>query len=224
MMRMLLSLLSLPILVALTAPAAAAADPAGLTLPPEVRIAVGKLARITVETDAKIIAWRTPAGVDASVCTGRELTCTAPSGRYTIVCAAVVADTIKFAECTLIVDGTAPVPLPVDLLAGELARLYAAESAADKLASLAKLQALWRKAATLPGDPSLQTAEALLAVMKLAADDLLPAGLLQPMRQRIREELNKSLPTDPAAVLTPESRESMRVLFARVSAALDLIK
>lgn len=229
---------TIAILLALTSAAVGQEPPGGLRLPSEVKVGVGRLAVIQVETSGKVVRWRAPDGLDVrTCCEGRELlVCSPKAGRFTLLAFTAIGEEPIIAECLVIVGddagpgpGPGP-PKPTDPLAAELQALYAADTGATKSAALAALLDLYRAAADAATDVELKTAGELMeAVARLVARTpaLTPASgakPLWPLRQRLGAELNRTLPSNPTDPLTEATRKQVVDAYAKLAKALETIK
>jgi len=210
--------------------------PGGLRLPSEVKVGVGRLGVVAVETSGKVIRWRAPDGLDVrTCCEGRELlVCSPKAGRFTLLAFTAIGEEPIIAECLVIVGddagpGPGP-PKPTDPLAAELQALYAADPSPTKSAALAALLDLYRAAADAATDVELKTAGELMeAVARLVARTpaLTPASgakPLWPLRQRLGAELNRTLPSNPTEPLTEATRKQVVDAYAKLAKALETIK
>ena len=195
-----------------------------LRLPDTVKASPGQLVVVRPETEAKMVWWRVPPGVQFDTGDyGRKLLLVAnTAGRYPLV--AFIAqgqDQGAVAETVLVVEGPAPAPVE-DPLRKDLLALAAAETGAERVKQIKTLAALYRQAAGFCRDDGLGTTKQLIDAIGRAGDSLLitPAAL-RPCATRVLKELHTAnLPTQEVP-LTRELRDTAADIYARAALALE---
>lgn len=115
---------------------------------------------------------------------------------------------------------TPPPPGPADTLADALRGIYGGLVDDQKAAKAAILAGAFRQAAVFPKDSQIQTAGALYGAIRSLSVKLTPSDLL-PIRERIMEEIQRILPSDPSVVLTQANRDQAAALFSRIATILE---
>jgi hypothetical protein len=195
-----------------------------LQLPEMVKAAPGQLIAIRPETDAKVVWWRVPQGVQFDVSEGgRKLLLVATTaGRYPLVAfIATGKDEGNVAETILIVEGAAP-PFVEDALRKDLLALAKAESGPDRMKQIKTLAALYRQAAAFCRDEQLASTKQLIDAIAKAGDSLLitPAAL-RAIRDRVLKELHAAHLPMQDVPLTKELRDKASDIYSRASLALE---
>ncbi|HYF24299.1 MAG TPA: hypothetical protein VD931_01030 [Baekduia sp.] len=204
--------------------------PPAVKLPETVKAAPGALVKVRADTACKGLVWILPESVAPEqwdACDdGKRLNLVAPaSGSVTVYCvAAVEKDKAFVAKCVIVVDGPPkpPPPSPTDPFAAELKALYAADATPDKAKHAKALAELYRLGVKAAADATIATGGQLGAVLQDAAASLLEESpdALKATRQRVGAELRARL-GDPAAPLTPATRQAAADIYGRAAAALE---
>lgn len=173
--------------------------------------------------------WDVPPGVQFKRAKNKLTITSAPSGPLTISVewstAKLVNGGIEFEDhsgkLTLVVGELTP-PVPPDPLAKELAALYAADNAADKLAGAQRLAALYR---LLAKEVNSTGYTSLLSFIEFASNAVaaLPGDPLPSIRARLRIELQKELPSDVETPLTADLRAKVSTLYSRFAVILEAL-
>jgi len=101
---------------------------------------------------------------------------------------------------------------------------FAQDSTANKAGQLAKLQSLWKNAAsTTVNDPQIANISQLLGVMHSAATDLINNDLMV-VRDTIRKELDTKLPVKASTTLDAPTRTLCAAQFSRIAELLTKVK
>lgn len=206
-----------------------AAEPTPVvTLPAEVSAQPGRIVRLQAQTDGKIVRWAL-ASDDADLVPfpdGKVALFSSPKpGRYLVLAWTAVGDVpSEAARCVVVVGGPTPPPGPADPLAADLRRLFDSDATKDKAAHLAQLAAVYREAVKFADHPDVRTAAELAGRIRAAANSLLPADALVPLRKRVAEEVARHLPADGDRDLDPATRKTAAELFDRVATALEAVR
>ncbi len=211
-----------PLLLALADPVPA------VVLPAEVAAQPGRLVRLEARTAGKVVRWAL-ASDDADLVPfpdGKVALFTSPRpGRYLVLAWTAAGDVpSEAARCVVVVGGPAPPPGPADPLAADLRRLFEADKTPDKAAHLAQLAAVYREAVKFADHPDVRTAAELAGRIRAAANSLVPADALVPLRKRVAEEIARHLPADGDRDLDPTTRKTAAELFDRIATALEGIR
>lgn len=211
--------------------AALATDPT-VSLPPAVMARPGRLVQIAAKTDCKLIRWYL-AGDDADLIvmesTRSAIFSAMAPGRYRILAWTAAGDIpSEPAVCVVTVGSAPPAPpgpvVPTDLLAVALKGLFEAYQDPAKVAQLAALADVYRRAGKAAGDPEIKTAGDLFGFARRQAVAVLPPMALEAMRAKLGEELAAVLPTDPDAALTPSIRTAATEIYNKLAAILESLK
>lgn len=227
-------------LIALLSPAFALAD---VKIVGELKVGANRLVRLAADGDVKDAAliWDVEKEdlVDIEEVGGR-LIFTGPPGVYKIKLRVIRSKDGKTAAetaraCVTIGEPgptppgpgppVPPVP-PEDPLTRELRAALANDpgTPAEKSKWAQDLADLYRQAVGTANDPAVKTAGDLLAVLRKASTAILPPDALKGVRTRVMSELEKALPDDGAAELTPATRAAAAAAFQRISDSLVRIK
>ncbi len=114
-------------------------------------------------------------------------------------------------------------PGPVDPFAAAVKLAYTAETDPKKAEQIALLAALYRQSGPTCQRQDLKTVGELYSALKEAANRLIPAEALPKVRRAIADELNKLLPTDPAAPIDQPTRDLAAKKFAIVATILEAL-
>lgn len=193
---------------------------------------VGKKCVIRVQTTAKKVTWKIPAGCDTENLDGRRLAVWALPGTYTFVAMVPYGDDVVSMDYVLTVTGPRPPPPPpppppddpvLTPFQVKLQAAYRADGAT--LESKSKYAALWRNAAkTTVFDTGIATPGALLAELKVAVGLLgIPHGSLDKTARVVADELNPLMPKPANGTMTAEVRQGVATLFTRIATDLDAI-
>ncbi|HVK08847.1 MAG TPA: hypothetical protein VM597_08740 [Gemmataceae bacterium] len=198
-----------------------------VTLPVEVSAQPGRLVRLQAQTDGKLVRWAL-ASDDADLVPfpdGKVALFSSPKpGRYLVLAWTAAADVPSEAARCVVVVGGPPPPGPADPLAADLRRLFDADATKDRETHLAQLAAVYREVVTFADHPDVRTAAELAGRIRAAANSLLPADALVPLRKRVAEEIARHLPADGDRELTPATRKTAAELFDRVATALEAVR
>lgn len=216
--------------------------PLTLTIPAEVEADAENLdAFIPLTTNAKVLAWRIPKASGIRVLPQYDPGSMLPREFYLVRCKKqgewefIVTGTDgsgKLAQVVCLVKvGTVPPPVPPvppvppnDPFVQALQVAFAGDSDPARAQQKANLAALYRQGATTATDPSLGTWGALFDVLAAAARTLGVAGKLVPVQRVIQGELQKVLPSNPAAPLDAAGRDLAGKVFTRVANSLEAVK
>jgi len=208
-----------------------ATDPT-VSLPPAVAAMPGRLVQIAAKTDCKLIRWYL-AGDDADLIvmesTRSAIFSAMAPGRYRILAWTAAGDIpSEPAVCVVTVGSAPPAPpgpvVPTDPLAVALKALFEAYQDPAKVAQLAALADVYRRAGKAAGDPEIKTAGDLFGFARRQAVAVLPPMALEAMRAKLGEELAAVLPTDPDAALTPSIRTAATEIYNKLAAILESLK
>lgn len=208
-----------------------ATDPT-VSLPPAVAARPGRLVQIAAKTDCKLIRWYL-AGDDADLIvmesTRSAIFSAMAPGRYRILAWTAAGDIpSEAAVCVVTVGSAPPAPpgpvVPTDPLAVALKALFEAYQDPAKVAQLAALADVYRRAGKAAGDPEIKTAGDLFGFARRQAVAVLPPMALEAMRAKLGEELAAVLPTDPDAALTPSIRTAATEIYNKLAAILESLK
>lgn len=241
-------LLSLFLLVALALPSFGVE----IKLPAEVQGTPGQFITIQADTPGKVVRWVAIDGglslfPSELLRDSRYAVVTAAAnGRYRLLAYTAMGDEPSAPAVVVIVISGGPNPPPgptppgptpppnpptpppdppVDAFTQDIMRLFLSDASPDKAMYRDQLAAIYRQAAnTTVNDTRLSTAGELLATMKEAANKALPANALRFIREKIAEELNKSLPVKPDEPLTSSIRGNASIVFTRMARALEACK
>jgi hypothetical protein len=199
-----------------------------VTLPTEVSAQPGRIVRLQAQTDGKLVRWAL-ASDDADLVPfpdGKVALFSSPEpGRYLVLAWTAVGDVpSEAARCVVVVGAPTPPPGPTDPLAADLRRLFDADATKDKETHLAQLAAVYREAVRFADHPDVRTAAELAGRIRAAANSLLPADALVPLRKRVAEEIARHLPADGDRDLDPATRKTAAELFDRVATALEAVR
>lgn len=247
-MRRILSSLAL---LAVLMPSAWAVE---IKLPAEINGTPGQFVTIQADTQGKVVRWVSlDAGLNMFPSellrdSRYAVVTAAANGRYRLLAYTAAGDEPSApAVITVVISGgpNPPVPPippgpnppnpppdppnppspPVDAFTQDIMRLYASDAAPERAMYRDQLAALYRQAAqTTVNDTRLSTAGELLATLKEASGKALPANALRFVRERIAEELNRSLPLKADAPLDASIRGNAALVFTRMSRALEACK
>ncbi len=95
-------------------------------------VEVGKKCVLTVETGAKKVTWKIPAGVETLAIDGKRLAVWATEGVYTFAAMVPNGDEVLHTEIILTVTGPRPPPTPPDQFTKALQDAFAATPDAEK--------------------------------------------------------------------------------------------
>lgn len=229
-----------PVLFVLLWPAVLFAAPPSITIPDRVKGEPGAFVRVTATTDGKNVRWiaLTPglAVFPADLLRDSRTTVVVAlrPGAYRLLALTAVGDELSEpAECVVEIAGDPPPPgpepptppaPPADPLAEALARLYTADSAANKAEHARALAGFYRQAARSVDARELRTAGELYQVLRRASAAVVPDDALPGLRRRIADELRAVLPTRGDAALTDAHRAAARALFLRLAALLETLR
>lgn len=129
--------------------------------------------------------------------------------------------TDKSASITLVLIEVKP-PEPTDPLYSELRKLFDADSAADKAATVQKLAGAYRYAAQATQDKAVTTIGVLVDALTNYLKSI-DGKSLSALRERIGAELEKTLPLDDGP-LTDTLRKSIGDAYTRIATLLEAIK
>jgi hypothetical protein len=206
---------------------AAAAGPPVIALPAEIQAQPGRIVKLAAVTDGKLVRWQLAAdGADlVPFPDGKTaLFCSPKPGRFLVFAWTATGDVpSEAAKCVIVVGEAEPIPppKPVDALAAEFRKLFAADTTPDKAGHLAQLAALYREAVSFVDRAEVKTAGDLALRIRTAAGSLLPPDALVGIRKRIAEAIASELPVEGDVPLDPETRRKASTLFARIAAALE---
>jgi hypothetical protein len=206
----------------------AGADPSPPpTIPTELTVRPGRIASIQATTSGATVRWLVigdhydlrPLPPD-----GKETLFVAPNpGRYLLFAwTSDVNGPTEAARCVITVAEPPPPPQP-DALIRELAELDAQDRTPDKARHRRQLAAVYREAVRFTERGELTTTGELARRLRSAVQALLPDGTLEPVRQRIAQEIRKTLPDAAEQPLTPAVRQAAVQLFTRIATALESI-
>lgn len=220
-----------------------------IKLPSEVQGAAGQFITIQADTQGKVVRW---VAIDGGLSlfpsellrdSRYAVVTAAANGRYRLLAYTAAGDEPSApAVCVVVIGGgpspptppgptpppnppTPPPDPPVDAFTQDIMRLYASDASPDKAMYRDQLAAIYRQAAqTTVNDTRLSTAGELLATMQEASKKALPANALRFIREKIAEELNKSLPVKADEALTSAIRGNAAIVFTRMARALEACK
>ncbi len=212
-----------------------------VTLPVEVKVKAGRLAKLTATTDGTQVRWIN-GSLDADLIaseSGFWAIFSAPApGRYLVYAYTAKGDVpSEPAMCVVIVGepgpvppvpvppGPVPPPPPYDPFQGNLQAAWALENEAGKYVAKGSLATIYRQGASVvKSDTTLQTWGALFDALNTVAKALNISGKLPQVQKVIQTELLKSFPTDRNAALDPAGRDTASRVFSRVADALEAVK
>jgi hypothetical protein len=205
-----------------------------LTLPAEIVGGVGEFVTVRPQTSAALVRFiALDAGLSvfpADLLSDKTATVVSSptAGRYRLL--AWLADPTTLPVITSVVIGGKPGPVipPVipdaDPFRLSVRAIFGSIADPAKTANAAALAAAYRTAVELCNDTSLTTTGDLYGAIRAATSKALPDGVLVPVRDRIRTELNGALPSDPATLLTSSVRQSIAAQFGRVAGVIEGLK
>lgn len=183
-----------------------------------VTAAIGTKCIVTVETTAKKVTWRMPAGVEYVSLNGKQAAVWALPGTYTLVAQVPAGDDVLSADVVLTITGSITPPV-IDTFLQDVQAAYTRETATDKKVNVGKLASLYRTAATqtVP-DPTVKTYGDLFKDMKTASEALIPVTAIPDVRKVVGVRLNKTM-NNPATAI---DRVLAASEFNAVATALEL--
>jgi hypothetical protein len=204
------------------------ADPSPqVELPSEVAARPGRLVRLEARTAGRVVRWAL-ASDDADLVPfpdGKVALFTSPTpGRYLVLAWTAAGDVPSEAARCVVVVGEPPPPGPADQLTEDLRRLFEADRTPEKAAHLAQLAAVYREAVRYADHPDVRTTAELAGRIRAAANSLLPADALVPLRKRVAEEVARHLPADGDRDLDLALRKTAAGLFDRIATSLEAIR
>jgi len=205
------------------------AEPA-VQLPPTLQAKPGRLVQIAAKSEQKIVKWFL-IGEDADLIvmesTKAAIFSATNPGSYRVLAWTAAGDTPSDAAVCVIRVGEPPAPVPptpADPLLATLQGIYGGLQDPKKDEYRRMLAAVYRQAAATANDPQLRTAGELYAVIRRAAVKVLPDEVLQPIRERLGEEIASVLPTDTDAALTDEVRKKAVNIYQRFANILENLR
>jgi len=207
-------------------------DPA-VQLPTTMQAKPGRLIQIAAKSEQKTIKWFL-VGDDADLIVMESsksaiFSATNP-GSYKVIAWTASGDIPSDPAICVVQVGDSPAPVPptppapVDPLQTTLQGIYGGLQDTKKNEYRRTLAAVYRQAATAINDPQLRTAGELYAVIRRSAVKALPDEALQPIRERLAEEIATVLPTDADAILTEDLRKKALNFYARAANILESIR
>jgi len=205
-----------------------------LTLPAEIVGGVGEFVTVRPQTSATLVRFiALDPGLSvfpADLLSDKTATVVSSptAGRYRLL--AWLADPTTLPVITSVVIGGRPGPVipPVipdaDPFRLSIRAIFGSITDPAKTANAATLAAAYRSAVELCLNPNLATTGDLYGAIRAATSKALPDGVLVPVRDRIRTELNGALPSDPATLLTSSVRQSIAAQFGRVAGVIEGLK
>lgn len=208
------------------------ADPT-VKLPSELKARPGRLLKIEATSSEKMIRW-VNVSEDADLIVSESgrwaiFSATTP-GNYRVFAWTASGDVPSEASiCTVIVEGAipgppVPPPQPEDPLKTTLKAIYGADSSADKARSKSLLVDCYQQFAKSAQAGGFTTLGQFYSACRQASQKVIPEDALRPVREKIAEELDKNLPTDPEAAFNLETRNSAARLFSRYAQILSEIQ
>lgn len=212
-----------------------------VTLPAEVKVGPGRLAKLTAKTDGKQVRWIN-GSLDADLIaseTGLWAIFSAPApGRYLVYAYTASGDVpSEPAVCVVVVGDpgpgppvppTPPVPPPTPPVDPLLARVKAAWQLETDLARVTQknaLAAIYRQgAAIVRDDQTLSTWGSLFEALSTVAKAMNVTGKLLVVQKAIQIELQSVCPSDRNAPLDASGRELASKTFTRIADALEGLK
>lgn len=198
-----------------------------INLPKDLTVKPGRLLKIEATSAGKIIRWANTSD-DADLIVSESgrwaiFSSTVP-GVYKVFAWTSANDTPSEASiCAILVGEPNPQPNPPspdDALKNAIKAIYGADGSPGKKAYKDSLQALWAEIAKKASDIDIRFVGELFSIAKASSAKILPPGALLPIREKIAEDINANLPTDPQAELTVEIRNKAAKLFNRYSEIL----
>lgn len=193
-----------------------------INLPKDLTVKPGRLLKIEATTQGKAIRWvNTSDDADLIVSeSGRWaiFSSTVP-GVYKIFAWTAQGDIPSEASiCAILVGDPNPIPnppLPEDALKTAIKAIYGADNSPNKKIWKDSLQAVYSEVAKAASDIDIRTAGELFSIARKSSQKILPANALQSIREKIANDLDSQLPTDPGEELTVEIRNKAAKLFNR---------
>lgn len=212
-----------------------------VTLPPEVKVGVGRLASVPITYDGTDLKWEVPPSLDAF----REYTTDPKEVRlrvigYQVGAYRLIAVTTKdgklspFGVCVVLVGevpptppgpGPIPPPGPTDPFTKSIQDAYTLETDPLKTGQKTNLAALYRQAGGMAvAVHDLRTWGQLFDAMKSAAATLGVSGKLSGVQKVIQGKLTTTIPTDGTIALDETGRQLAKKTFDEVATALEAAK
>lgn len=198
-----------------------------INLPKDLTVKPGRLLKIEATSAGKSIRWANTSD-DADLIVSESgrwaiFSSTVP-GAYKVFAWTASADTPSEASiCHILVSEPNPQPnppTPNDTLKNSIKAIYGADGSPGKKGYKDALQALWLEIGRKSADIDIRTTGELFAIAKASSVKILPPMALLPIREKIAEDINTNLPTDPQAELTVEIRTKAAKLFNRYAEIL----
>lgn len=205
------------------------ADPS-VQLPLTLQAKPGRLIQITAKTEQKLVKWYL-IGEDADLIVMESsksaIFSASNPGSYRVLAWTAAGDIPSDPAVCVVRVGEPPVPVPPtpsDPLLATLQGIYGGLQDPKKNEYRQTLAAVYRQAATTANDTKYQTTGELYIAIRRAVVKVLPDDALQPIRERLAEEIATVLPTDTNAPLSDEIRKNALNFYQRAANILESIR